>query len=160
LHERLVLQPTRALERKNVAAGLALAEQLQAVYWILGPAEDGYDLDAVLSRAATRTIVGRPVGTTVHDWYRTADVVAFPSTWEGFGNPTVESATHDRPLAVHPYPVVEELRAFGFQWFAEDDPAVVDAGPDVLAHNHDVARRHFDLAELPSLVAAVLERWG
>jgi glycosyltransferase involved in cell wall biosynthesis len=157
LLERLVLQPTRALERKGVALGVALAEQLDAVYWILGPAEDGYDLDAVLSTATTRTIVGRPRDTVVHDWYAAADVVAFPSSWEGFGNPTVESAVHDRPLAVGRYPVAEELRALGFRWHDPDDASVIDDGPDVLAHNHDVARRHFDLAALPNLLAGVLD---
>ena len=155
--ERLVLQPTRALERKGVPLGVALAEQLDAVYWILGPAEDGYDLDAALAPARTRTIVGRPPGTTVHDWYAAADVIAFPSSWEGFGNPTIESAVHDRPLAVGRYPVAEELRAFGFRWHDPDDPSVVDDSPDVLAHNHDVARRHFDIAALPNLLAGVLD---
>lgn len=157
LHERLVLQPTRALERKGVATGVALAERLGAVYWILGPAEDGYDLDAVLAKAATRTIVGRPPGTTVHDSYAAADVVAFPSTWEGFGNPTIESAVHDRPLAVGEYPVLDELRAFGFRWHAADDPAVIAAGPDVIRHNHGVARQHFNLADLPNLLAPLVE---
>jgi glycosyltransferase involved in cell wall biosynthesis len=156
-HERLVLQPTRALERKGVPAGVTLAERLQAVYWILGPAEDGYDLGPVLARATTRTIVGRPPDTTVHDWYAAADVVAFPSSWEGFGNPTIESATHDRPIAVGRYPVAEELRAFGFRWHDPDDVSVIDDGPEVLAHNHDVARRHFDVAALPNLLAGVLD---
>lgn len=153
--QRLVLQPTRALERKGVPAGLALAEAIGAVYWILGPAEDGYDLDAALDGARTRTIVGRPRGTHVHDWYAAADVIAFPSSFEGFGNPAVESAVHRRPLAIGDYPVARELRALGFRWHGPDDPTVIDDGVDVLDHNHAVARRHFDLADLPSALAPV-----
>ena len=88
-----------------------------------------------------------------------------PSTWEGFGNPSVESATHRRPLAVGPYPVSRELRAFGFLWFDADDPGALAgflASPDqsLLAHNHTVAATHFDQADLPGRLATVLEGLG
>ncbi len=106
----LVLHPTRALPRKNVAGGLRLAAELGATYWLLGQAEDGYgpELGELLARARCPVVLGPPSGSpgfTVADAYRACDVVTLPSTWEGFGNPSVESAVHRRPLAIGPYPV-------------------------------------------------------
>lgn len=164
--QRLVVQPTRALGRKGIPAALALAAALDAVYWLLGPAEDGYGptLDHLLATA--RCPVRHGLGdATMADAYAAGDVVAFPSTWEGFGNPVVESALHRRPLALHRYPVAQELEAFGFRWFAADEPAPLAAwldDPDerLLDHNQAVARRHFSQLDLPGRLATLFERAG
>jgi glycosyltransferase involved in cell wall biosynthesis len=161
---RLVLQPTRALARKNIGAALDLAAAVGATYWLLGPAEDGYgpELARLVAGAVCPVLLGaeRPPVDIV-DAYAACDIVALPSTWEGFGNPAVESATHDKPLAIGPYPVAAELAAFGFRWFPSDDAGPVAAwldqpDPAVLAHNHQVAATHLNLTDLPQRLEAVL----
>lgn len=166
-NRRVVLQPTRAIERKNVPAGLQLAEHLNAVYWLTGPAEEGYGpvLESVLSQAKV-PVVRRSVEDMAVA-YGACDVVAFPSTVEGFGNPVVESAVHRRPIAVGSYPVLDELQEFGFEWLLAGSPAdvahVLD-DPDRLAamveRNHEAARRHFSLASLPERIGALFESRG
>ncbi len=161
--DRLVLQPTRALARKNVGGGLALAEALGAIFWLLGPAEDGYgpELETLLAGARGPLRRGRPPGVSIGDAYAACDAVVLPSTWEGFGNPALESAVRRRPLAVGPYPVAAELAAHGFEWFDLDPDGLASwfAGPDaeLLARNRAVAARHFNLADLPGRLRAVLD---
>jgi glycosyltransferase involved in cell wall biosynthesis len=97
------------------------------------------------------------------DAYAACDAVLLPSTWEGFGNPAVESATHRRPLAIGTYPVAAELEAFGFRWFRADDPAplaawLAEPDQDLLRRNHEVATTHFNVADLPARLEAVLSR--
>ncbi len=169
---RLLLQPTRAIARKNVPAGLSLAESVGAVYWLLGPAEEGYgpELERILGRARVPVIHGPgPGGSGTHmaGPYAACDAVVFPSSWEGFGNPTVESAIHRRALAVGDYPVAAELATYGFRWLPADDPAALarwldDPDPAVLEHNARVARRHFALADLPGKLARLMQSagWG
>jgi glycosyltransferase involved in cell wall biosynthesis len=166
-HERLLLHPTRAIPRKNVPAAIALAEALGAVYWLLGPAEDGYgpELDRLLARTSVRVVRGTPPGTTAADAYAAADAVTLPSTWEGFGNATVESAVHRRPLAVGAYPVAREIAAHGFRWFPADDPAPLAAwldDPDatLLDVNAAIAARYFSLERLRTDLADLLECRG
>jgi mannosylglucosylglycerate synthase len=162
----LLLQPTRALARKNIAGAIRMTEALDATYWLLGPAEDGYgpELERLVARAECRVVLGAPSGgCAMADAYAACDVVLLPSFWEGFGNPSVESATYRRPLAIGAYPVAAELAAFGFDWFDAAHAAPLarwlrEPDPHLLAHNHDVAAEHFNLADLPGRLARVLER--
>jgi glycosyltransferase involved in cell wall biosynthesis len=165
--ETLLVQPTRTIGRKNVAAGVALADALGATYWLLGPTEEDYDdeLSHILDGAAGRTIFGRPPDLAIADVYAASDAVVLPSTWEGFGNATVESAIHRRPLAIHPYPVAREIAAYGFRWFPVHDPEPLRAwlkAPDdtVLELNHAIAARHFSLEKLRDALKSLLAGAG
>jgi glycosyltransferase involved in cell wall biosynthesis len=152
-NEPVLLFPTRAIPRKNVEGALELAASLDAVLWLLGPPEDGYDatLRQLVAKSSARVVSGRPEGLDIHDAYAACDLVVMPSTWEGFGNPVLESVTHRRPLAVYPYPVLEEIMAFGFRFFGLDD---VEAIATFLA------QKHFNEADLPERLAPLLGALG
>lgn len=169
--EWLVAHPVRAIERKNVPAAIALAESLGATYWLLGPAEEAYGptLAALLADARCR-VVHRPWQDT-DDIYAAADHVAFPSTWEGFGNPPLEAALRRRTVTVGAYPVADELRELGFDWFEvgdthgvrhalehPDEPAVVA----MLDTNERLARSQFTTARLLGDLRSLLDGagWG
>ncbi len=165
--QRLLLQPTRAILRKNVAAGIALAQSLDAVYWLTGAAEEGYgpQLAELLARARCPVRRGLPGGLKMADAYAAADAVVLPSTWEGFGLPLIESALAGRPLAVSDYPVAREVAQLGFTWFPVDDPSplaafIADPDPALLARNYALARRHFGPQALADRLAETLVRAG
>ncbi len=153
--EPLLLHASRAIARKNIGDALALARRLDAVLWVLGLPEDGYDhdLDTLLATSPVGIRRG-PIG-SIHDAYAACDLVVLASTWEGFGNPAIESVTHRRPLAAYPYPVLEELRAFGLRFFDLERTDLIRAfldAPDeqLLNDNLAIVRRSFNLSSLPS----------
>ena len=166
--ELVVVHPVRAIARKDVPTAVALAEDLGATYWLTGPAEEGYGptLATVLAEAAGRGVrVVHEPASSVADLCAAADVVAFPSTWEGFGNPPIEAAIHRRPAAVGHYPVADELRALGFEWFDPADPAPLAAWlahPDesLLDRNAEVARRRLSLEAMADSLRALLDEAG
>lgn len=167
----VLVQPTRAIPRKNVGGGLQFARELatrnpeRAIrYWITGPAEDGYDaeFDALIDNAAVPVHVGRAPRAV--DAYAAADLVVFPSTWEGFGNPVVEAVIARRMTALGSYPVLAELTA-GLSCLSVDRPddattwlRAPDAG--VLEHNYTAARARFSIEHLPDRLAVALSQVG
>ena len=130
--ELVVLQPSRAIERKNVPGAVRFAAYLarrmpdRPVHlWIAGPAEDGYadTFARIVERSDVPVTIGR--ADQVANAYAACDVVVFPSTWEGFGNPVIESIAARRACAAFPYPVLSEIVAAGVRCFSTEEPDVV-----------------------------------
>jgi len=166
--DRLVVHPVRAIPRKAVDRGIALAEALDATYWLPGPAEDGYGPELARLLAVARCPVVRHRAPSRADLYAAADLVAFPSTWEGFGNPPIEAALALRPVAVGPYPVADELRALGFRWFDADEAEAIAAWLDSnadererwLAEERRVAVEHLSFERMASRLESLLDEAG
>ncbi len=173
-NDRLFVHPVRAIARKNVPAAIRLAEQYDAVYWLPGPAEEGYQdtLDLVLRDADCR-VLRTPLGDehSVADLYAACDLVVFPSTWEGFGNPPIEAAIHGRPAVVGDYPVADELRQLGLRWplphdvdgitRALDDQRLSLGRPSAdIEHNRSVIDRNLTLEATTQAIATLFAEAG
>jgi mannosylglucosylglycerate synthase len=169
--DHVLVQPTRAIPRKNVPGGLRYAAEVARHterplrYWLTGPAEDGYgpELERVLAEARVPVTRGRAASPAA--LYAAADAVVLPSDWEGFGNPVVEAAWARRPLAVADYPVLHEIVGLGLLTFPLDDPAALAAfldapDRDALEASLVAARRHFSLADLPGRLGTAFAEHG
>lgn len=163
--ELLVAHPVRAIARKNIPLALRVCEELGATYWLTGPSEEGYGpiLSRILAQAGCR--VRRSPAPSRADIYAAADAVVFTSVWEGFGNPPVEAALSGRPAIVGHYPVADELRSLGFEWFDPDDldalrKHLAGGGSELLAHNRRVVEEHLSTEIIGKQVAALLREMG
>lgn len=170
--EFVLLQPTRAIPRKNIPAAITFAAELAAQapdralrLWITGPAEDGYD--DVFARLITESTVPVTVGraATASEAYAAADLILFPSTWEGFGNPVIESIAHRKAIVVGNYPVLDELRGFGVHLLSIDDVDGVERwlqapAAAVLERNVELVRPHCSLADLPRRIDTAFRSAG
>ena len=172
----LVVQPTRVVPRKGIELAIELVGQLDdpdAVLLITSPAGDeGLDYLVQLERFAERHKVrlayaadrfapdfeGKPLGPahSLHDAYLAADLITYPSLYEGFGNALLEALFYGVPVVVNRYPVyVADIAPLGLKLVEIDgeitDATVADvrsllANPDRIRanarHNFEIAQRH------------------
>ena len=169
----LVVQPTRVVPRKGIELAIELVGRLgdpEAVLLITSPAGDeGLDYLVEIERQAERAGVrlryaadrfepdldGRPIGPahTLHDAYLAADLVTYPSLYEGYGNALVEAVFYGRTVVVNRYPVyVTDIAPLGLE-FIEIDGAITDATVAAVraaianpARQRRIARRNFEIA--------------
>ncbi len=186
--EIMFLQPTRAIERKGIGLSLQFVEDYTAACGkparlvVTGPCEQGYEdefsricrnsgagvLHVPNWLGSARNHPGAGSQYDVRDAYAVSNMVTFPSRREGFGNPVLESVVHRKMLLVADYPVLEELREYGFQFLSLDDRAVERAVKlmeypslmeEMTDRNFEIGRKHFSLQtlreELTELMASI-----
>lgn len=143
----LILQPTRVIARKGIELAIEAVARLndpRAKLIITHRAGDeGPEyLHGLLVQAAAQGVDLRYVAAVIDDKRRTtadnrkvyalwdtyphADLVTYPSLYEGFGNALLETIYFRLPALVNRYPVyAEDIGPLGFQ-FAEIDGTVTD----------------------------------
>jgi glycosyltransferase involved in cell wall biosynthesis len=189
----LFVQPTRVIPRKGIELAIELIARLGwpgTVLLITSPAGDeGFEyldrlvqqarrLDVDLRYGADRFRPGNgpeddrdhPAHSLV-DAYVAADVITYPSLYEGFGNALVEAVYFGRLLVVNRYPVYEaDIRPLGFR-FVELDGVVTDQAVEELRrllhdpvaratnarHNYALGHAHLSYERLARDLARLLE---
>jgi mannosylglucosylglycerate synthase len=190
-HGLLVVQPTRVVPRKGIELAIELVGRLEdpdAVLLITSPAGDeGLDYLVQLERLAERHGVrlayaadrfapdheGKPLrpAHSLHDAYLAADLITYPSLYEGFGNALLEALYYGVPVLVNRYPVyVSDIAPLGLK-LIEIDGQITDgtvaqvkgllANPDriraIARHNFEIARQHLSYRVLRRRLRKLLE---
>lgn len=146
----LVVQPTRVVPRKGIELAIEMVGRLgdpDAVLLITSPAGDeGLDYLVQLERLAEHHHVrlayaadrfapdedGKPIrpAHTLNDAYLAADIITYPSLYEGYGNALVEALYYGVPVMVNRYPVyISDIAPLGIRMI-EIDGAITDATID------------------------------
>jgi glycosyltransferase involved in cell wall biosynthesis len=174
-----ILQPTRVIQRKGIELALELVNRLDlpnARIFITHRAHDeGLEYWHWLKREAAvmkvdLRLIDHMIGSerskidghkiySLWDAYPHADLVTYPSTYEGFGNALLEAIYFKRPVVVNRYPVYNaDIRPLGFEFIELDgfvDDAAVERTRELLKapeqakaiaeKNYAIAQEHFSL---------------
>ncbi len=129
----IILQATRIVPRKGIELGIDFAAALQkrlrrqVVFFLLNypdaavPESRRYfqALRQHARRQGVTLIAGfRYLGANFSFWdgYHLADLVSYPSLWEGYGNQFLEAVFFQKPILVFEYPVFRaDIRPHGYQ---------------------------------------------
>ena len=193
--QRLVLQPTRVVPRKGIELAIDLLAEIDDPRNVLvithAAGDEGMEyLHALERRAIERGVdlrcVDHLVGSArgfgadgrprfgLWDSYPHADMVTYPSLYEGFGNALLETIWFERAALVNRYSVyAADIAPTGMR-FVEIDGHVTPAAVERFArllddpeeraamarHNLEVARRHFGLGTLRARLRDALRELG
>lgn len=174
LPERFVLGVGHLEPRKNFGQAIAAIAQLKAqglavpLVVVGNPGGAEAELEAAIARHGLAGSVRLLSGVGSDDlraMYHLADLLLFPSAYEGFGIPLVEAMAAGLPIAASDTPVFRELAERAARFFALGDPAdtaaaVADLWNDpeariTLAEAGRARLAHHDFAALAEELAAI-----
>jgi len=133
--ELLILQPTRVVKRKGIEHAIELIHRLgKKARLVISHAsgDEGYDYEQrvkeysrllkvntifvseIINEKRGLTKTGKKVY-TLNDIYPHADLVTYPSTFEGFGNAFLEAVYFKKPIVVNKYSIYTfDIKPRGF----------------------------------------------
>jgi mannosylglucosylglycerate synthase len=134
-YELLILQPTRVVKRKGIEHAIEFLNRLGAKAKLIishASGDEGYDYEKrvweysqlmEVDTVFVSDIIGDRRGTTpdgrkiysLDDIYPHADLVTYPSNFEGFGNAFLEAIYYRKPILVNNYSIYStDIRPKGF----------------------------------------------
>lgn len=180
--EHFMLQPTRVIQRKGIEMSIELVHNLNLpgghlfithraddeglAYWLWLKREAGkMNVNLQLIDHLIGTQRDRMDGHKIYslwDAYIQADLITYPSLYEGFGNALLEAIYFKKLLLVNRYPVYNaDIRPLGFEFIELDgfvDQVAVEKirhlldDPEETQHmvdiNYEIAREHFSFEVL------------
>jgi glycosyltransferase involved in cell wall biosynthesis len=189
--ELLILQPTRVVKRKGIEHAIELVHRLGLKAKLVishASGDEGYDYERrvreysklmkvdtyfvsnIINEERGLTKNGRKIY-TLQDVYPHADLVTYPSSFEGFGNAFLEAVYFCRPIVVNTYSIYTmDIKPKGFEVIEIDgyvsDEAVrktrkVLSDPEIrdqmVKHNYDVARHYYSYSVLHNKLKSLIK---
>jgi glycosyltransferase involved in cell wall biosynthesis len=160
--DTVLLQPTRVIRRKGIELTIDLASAMDGNPVVIITHTDDLD-DAYWAELSVQAAglgvdlriidVGRELS-ALTSAYDAADLVCFPSLYEGYGNALVEAVYHRRPVLVNRYSVyVSDIAPLGFDFVEIDEEisseAVFRANRIITGETNsdDATERNFAIGE-------------
>lgn len=175
--ELLVLQPTRIVKRKGIEHAIELVRRMERKAKLVishASGDEGHDYEQriidysrlmgvetifvsqIINERRGRLPDGRKIY-TLDDIYPHADLVTYPSNFEGFGNAFLEAVYFRKPIVVNTYSIYQmDIRPKGFRVIEIDGYVTEEAvqmtrrvvddpelARDMVEHNYEVAARCF-----------------
>jgi glycosyltransferase involved in cell wall biosynthesis len=180
--EVFILQPTRVVQRKGIEHAIELLNRLDINAKLVishASGDEGHHYEQRVRDYSklmgvdtifVSEIIGEERGTTsdgrkiytLNDIYPHADLVTYPSNFEGFGNAFLEAIYFSKPIVVNTYSIyMFDIRPKGFQVVEIDGYVTEDAvrqtreilndperAQEMVKHNYQLAKQYYSFSML------------